>query len=75
VAVPAMAAVGAGDDYAAHEDEPSESGFQAGLQDQPVQVEMMAESMPAMPVDVLNDLDVPAFMRKRARFNLRVGEQ
>ncbi len=75
VAVPAMAAVNAGDEYAAHEDEPSESGFQAGLQDQPVQVEMMAESMPAMPVDVLNDLDVPAFMRKRARFNLRVGEQ
>jgi len=73
-AVPAMAAAGASEEYPAHEDEPSETAFQAGLQEQPVQVEMVAESMPAMPVDVLNDLDVPAFMRKRARFNLRIGE-
>ncbi|MCW5873464.1 MAG: cell division protein FtsZ [Anaerolineales bacterium] len=74
VAVPAMAAASVGEEFPAEDYEPSEDAFQAGLQDQPVQVEMIAESMPAMPVDVLNDLDVPAFMRKRARFNLRVGE-
>lgn len=34
----------------------------------------IAESEPAMPVDILNDLDVPAFMRKKARFNARVPE-
>ncbi len=79
VAVPAMAATGSMSD--GHDEafdgevvEPSESAFQAGIEAKPVPVEMIAESMPAMPVDVLNDLDVPAFMRKRARFNLRVGE-
>jgi cell division protein FtsZ len=77
---PAMAAAGAAisadmpSEHEPSEHEPSESAFQAGLQMQPVHAEMVAESMPAMPVDVLNDLDVPAFMRKRARFNLRVGE-
>jgi cell division protein FtsZ len=35
----------------------------------------IAESEPAMPVDILNDLDVPAFMRKKARFNVRVPER
>lgn len=28
----------------------------------------------AMPIDIVNDLDVPAFMRKRARINARVAE-
>lgn len=77
VAAPALAMAAAGTPAGAEmpvENEPSETAFQAGLQMQPVQAEMVAESMPAMPVDVLNDLDVPAFMRKRARFNLRVGE-
>lgn len=32
------------------------------------------ESFAATPVDILNDLDVPAFMRKRARTNVRVAE-
>ncbi|UYN89372.1 MAG: cell division protein FtsZ [Anaerolineales bacterium] len=83
-AVPAMAAVGmpaemngmdvVPDEIGEGETEPSESAFQAGVEAKPVRTEMIAESMPAMPVDVLNDLDVPAFMRKRARFNLRVGE-
>lgn len=77
VAAPALAMAAASTPAGAEmpvENEPSETAFQAGLQMQPVQAEMVAESMPAMPVDVLNDLDVPAFMRKRARFNLRVGE-
>jgi cell division protein FtsZ len=33
------------------------------------------ESEPAMPVDILNDLDVPAFMRKKARFNAQMPER
>ncbi|MGH2582707.1 MAG: cell division protein FtsZ [Anaerolineales bacterium] len=32
------------------------------------------ESRQAMPIDIVNDLDVPAFMRKRARTNARVAE-
>ena len=32
------------------------------------------ESRQAMPIDIVNDLDVPAFMRKRARINARVAE-
>jgi hypothetical protein len=35
--------------------------------------EVIEESREAMPVDILNDLDVPAFMRKRARVNAKVG--
>ena len=35
--------------------------------------EMIEESMESTPVDILNDLDVPAFMRKRARVNAKVG--
>ena len=32
------------------------------------------EGRQAMPIDIVNDLDVPAFMRKRARINARVAE-
>jgi len=35
--------------------------------------EMIEESRESTPVDILNDLDVPAFMRKRARVNAKVG--
>jgi cell division protein FtsZ len=35
--------------------------------------EVLEESCEAVPVDILNDLDVPAFMRKRARANAKVG--
>lgn len=35
--------------------------------------EVIEESREATPVDILNDLDVPAFMRKRARVNAKVG--
>jgi hypothetical protein len=35
--------------------------------------EMIEESMESTPVDILSDLDVPAFMRKRARVNAKVG--
>jgi cell division protein FtsZ len=45
------------------------------IETQPAPIEIEAESLPAVPVDILNDLDVPAFMRKRARFNARVGER
>jgi cell division protein FtsZ len=45
------------------------------IETQPAPIEVEAESLPAVPVDILNDLDVPAFMRKRARFNARVGER
>lgn len=38
-----------------------------------VKPEMIEESREAEPVDILNDLDVPAFMRKRARVNAKVG--
>lgn len=34
--------------------------------------EIIEESRKSTPVDILNDLDVPAFMRKRARINARV---
>jgi cell division protein FtsZ len=47
----------------------------AEVETHPAPIEVEAESMPAVPVDILNDLDVPAFMRKRARFNARVGER
>ncbi len=36
--------------------------------------EVIEESREAVPVDILNDLDVPAFMRKRARVNARWNE-
>jgi len=35
--------------------------------------EVIEESRESTPVDILNDLDVPAFMRKRARVNAKVG--
>jgi cell division protein FtsZ len=35
--------------------------------------EIIEESRESTPVDILNDLDVPAFMRKRARVNTKVG--
>jgi len=37
-----------------------------------VQIEESAE---ALPVDILNDLDVPAFMRKKARVNAKAPER
>lgn len=38
------------------------------------QTMQIVESEPATRVDILNDLDVPAFMRKRVRVGARVGE-
>ena len=35
--------------------------------------EVVEESRESVPADILNDLDVPAFMRKRARMNAKVG--
>lgn len=35
----------------------------------PTPIEFEVESVPAVPVDILNDLDVPAFLRKKARAN------
>jgi hypothetical protein len=52
-----------------------EASGQDEIETQPAPIEVEAESLPAVPVDILNDLDVPAFMRKRARFNARVGER
>lgn len=40
---------------------------------QHTQPEIIEESREAVPVDILNDLDVPAFMRKRARANTKVN--
>jgi cell division protein FtsZ len=37
----------------------------------PMPIQIEAESVPAVPVDILNDLDVPAFLRKKARANAR----
>jgi cell division protein FtsZ len=37
----------------------------------PTPIRIEAESVPAMPVDILNDLDVPAFLRKKVRANAR----
>lgn len=41
---------------------------------EPARVEIR-ESEPAMAVDILNDLDVPAFMRKKARFNAHMPDR
>lgn len=35
--------------------------------------EVIEKSRESTPVDILNDLDVPSFMRKRARVNAKVG--
>lgn len=60
--------------------QPSESAVEhvkTGRQPAPVSEQsqplIIEESREAMPVDILNDLDVPAFMRKRARVNAKIG--
>jgi cell division protein FtsZ len=44
--------------------------IEAELEQEPIALPV-EESMQAVPVDILNDLDVPAFMRKRARMQER----
>jgi cell division protein FtsZ len=53
---------------------PAPKAAQDLLDTEPARVEIR-ESEPAMPVDILNDLDVPAFMRKKARFNAHAPER
>jgi len=53
---------------------PAPKAAQELVETEPAHVQI-AQSEPAMPVDILNDLDVPAFMRKKARFNARVPER
>lgn len=54
---------------------PQEQTKQAQHADQEpfAEPKVIEESREAVPVDILNDLDVPAFMRKRARLNSKVG--
>ncbi len=53
---------------------PAPKAAQDLVDTEPARVEIR-ESEPAMPVDILNDLDVPAFMRKKARFNAHMPER
>ncbi len=52
---------------------PAPKAAQDLIDTEPARVEI-GESEPSMPLDILNDLDVPAFMRKKARFNAHMPE-
>jgi cell division protein FtsZ len=55
-------------------DKAVETQTNAVTQTMPVtEPEIIEESRQSVPIDILNDLDVPAFMRKRARVNTKVG--
>ncbi|MEX1248887.1 MAG: cell division protein FtsZ [Anaerolineales bacterium] len=51
------------------------TGKQAAPDTKPSGPAVIEESREAPPVDILNDLDVPAFLRKRARVNAQVPER